>query len=358
MRQPLCIGSFTFSALIFLLAGREFQAVFLSTSEPTLSDMKVSNPTKSISDPYVFNTAITRAQSLVVSVGNPFTLLKIEKHMVEKYLDRGRCWTYYLTLCLQNNTIHFPDSFSTPQKLGCLHKLRRYLQPTPQSGPQPNPDSILKAYLENARRLRESGKSQPAPHSDKVNDSSYPFESTIPSSSSQSYSGQESTSRIPPTIQLPITLLPPDQKLRERLYGDTVPLFAPQHEQWERESNISDISLSSFSSEESLRHSSGDTSGYYSEESSEKSDSVAPPYKLQQSAAKTKPQKAERKKSCSEVVTKVEHSVYYKSECGDEVDLSTIKRPLRRKRYQQKFHHLLFLEEAAHIKSITERYTK
>lgn len=345
-----------------ILTGREFQAVFLSTSEPTLSDFKISNPTKSISDPYVFNTAITRAQSLVVSVGNPFTLLKIEKHMVERYHDRGRCWTYYLTFCLQNNTIRFPNSFSASQKLNCLRKLRRYLQPTSQSGTQLNPDSILKAYLENAQRLRESGRPQQTSHSDEVTDSSDTFESAEPSFSLQSmkvaanvsikHSGQESMPRDPsPTIEMPVTPQPLKQ-----LYGDI-----PQDEQWERESGISEISQSSFSSEASSTssggHSSGDTSGYCSDESSRKSDSVAQLYKLQQSATMTKPQKTERKMSHSEVVTKTEHSVYFKSEHGSEVDSSTIKRPLTRKHYQQNFHDLLFLEEDAHIKCIKERYS-
>ena len=86
-------------------AGQEFRALFISTSEPTTSDGKTKDSTKSISDPSVFITALTHAQSLVVAVGNPFMLLKREKHMVEKYGDRGHCWSLFLKMCLDNNSL-------------------------------------------------------------------------------------------------------------------------------------------------------------------------------------------------------------------------------------------------------------
>ena len=54
----------------------------------------------------MFNTVITRAQSLVVSVGNPFLLLKMEDHMVVNYGENGRCWSNYLHNCLENKTLY------------------------------------------------------------------------------------------------------------------------------------------------------------------------------------------------------------------------------------------------------------
>ena len=87
--------------------GREFQLLFLSTSETTEPDASSCNPTKSLCNPFVFNTAITRAQSLVVSVGNPFLLLKTERHMIQRYGNKGKCWSTYLQYCLQKNTLKF-----------------------------------------------------------------------------------------------------------------------------------------------------------------------------------------------------------------------------------------------------------
>ncbi len=87
-------------------AGQEFVAVFLNTSEPIWEDGSTRNPTKSICDPFVFNTVLTRAKALVVAVGNPFTLLRSEQHMVEMYGQKGRCWSEFLKCCLQNNTLH------------------------------------------------------------------------------------------------------------------------------------------------------------------------------------------------------------------------------------------------------------
>ncbi len=87
-------------------AGQEFVAVFLNTSEPIWEDGSTRNPTKSICDPFVFNTVLTRAKALVVAVGNPFTLLRSEQHMVETYGQKGRCWSEFLKCCLQNNTLH------------------------------------------------------------------------------------------------------------------------------------------------------------------------------------------------------------------------------------------------------------
>ena len=96
--------------MYIIFSGREFRALFLSTFETTKKDGSTRNPTKSIADPYVFNTVITRARSLVVSVGNPYLLLKIEEHMERKYGEKGKCWSKYLKRCLDNNTLTFHDS--------------------------------------------------------------------------------------------------------------------------------------------------------------------------------------------------------------------------------------------------------
>ena len=109
--------------------GREFKALFLSTSEPVI-DGNSLNPTKSFSNRYVFNTAVTRAASLVVSVGNPFLLLKMEENMILNYGydEQCKCWSTYLKDCLANKTVIFDDALAlsrTKQKriLRKLHSL-------------------------------------------------------------------------------------------------------------------------------------------------------------------------------------------------------------------------------------------
>ena len=84
--------------------------MYISTCESTLPDGNTRNPTKSICDPFVFNTAITRAKSLIVSFGDPYLLLSIEKHMIQKYDRKGYCWSQYLMRCLLYDTLILPDS--------------------------------------------------------------------------------------------------------------------------------------------------------------------------------------------------------------------------------------------------------
>ena len=68
---------------------------------------KSANPTKSFCNCYVFNTALTRAQSLVVVAGNPFLLLKVEAAMPK---PKG-CWREYLRRCIDHNTFIVPKHF-------------------------------------------------------------------------------------------------------------------------------------------------------------------------------------------------------------------------------------------------------
>ena len=82
----------------------------MSTYEATHEDGSTRNPTKSIADPYVINTVITRARSLVVSVGNPYLLLSMEKHMCKKYGEKGKYWSNYIKRCLDHNSIVFHSS--------------------------------------------------------------------------------------------------------------------------------------------------------------------------------------------------------------------------------------------------------
>ena len=84
-----------------LFAGREYRAIFISTLEATNEDGSTLNPTKSICDQYVFNTVITRAQSLIVCVGNPFLLFSIEK-CTPNY--KIHCWREYVKRCLETSS--------------------------------------------------------------------------------------------------------------------------------------------------------------------------------------------------------------------------------------------------------------
>ncbi|KAL5470822.1 hypothetical protein EMCRGX_G028848 [Ephydatia muelleri] len=101
-----------------LLQDQQFRMLFVSTSESIRvgpdGSVNPSNPTKSICDLFVFNTVMTRAQSLVVSVGNPFLLLRLEQSMVKKYGDRGSYWSHYIKACLDHDTIQLHHSLKAP----------------------------------------------------------------------------------------------------------------------------------------------------------------------------------------------------------------------------------------------------
>lgn len=102
---------------IYLYAGREFQAVFLGSIEPTDFSGMTCNPIKSICNQYVFNTVITRARSLVVSVGNPFMLLRMERGCSKT------CWKEYLHLCSMNSTLITTECVNSDAEIQKLRML-------------------------------------------------------------------------------------------------------------------------------------------------------------------------------------------------------------------------------------------
>ena len=93
---------------IILCTGQEFQAVFISTTEPVDCDGNTTNPTKSPCDPFIFNTVLTRSKSLIVAVGSPEALLQTEKHMVNLYGEKACCWSSYMKMCLEKGTFIVP----------------------------------------------------------------------------------------------------------------------------------------------------------------------------------------------------------------------------------------------------------
>ena len=80
----------------------------MSTAEPTTAEGMSKNPTKTPCSQYVFNTALTRAKSLVVCAGNPFLLMKIEEHMN----NECSCWKDYIRRCVLSKTFHVPPKIS------------------------------------------------------------------------------------------------------------------------------------------------------------------------------------------------------------------------------------------------------
>ena len=138
--------------------GREFRAIFISTLEVTKEDGSTLNPTKTICDKYVFNTVITRSQSLIVCVGNPFLLFSIEKCTADckKHEAPVYCWREYVKRCLETSSLRLaPQCYETNESIlqGNIAKLYEEtfgdLQESlssPCSNVQEVSDSILKAY--------------------------------------------------------------------------------------------------------------------------------------------------------------------------------------------------------------------
>ena len=91
---------------LLTFTGVEFRAIFISTLEVTKENGSSLDPTKTICDKFIFNTVISKAQSLVVCVGNPFLLFSIENCTPNygKYEAPIHCWREYVKRCLETDS--------------------------------------------------------------------------------------------------------------------------------------------------------------------------------------------------------------------------------------------------------------
>ena len=136
----------------------------MSTAEPTFEDGRSKNPTKSPCGQYVFNTAITRAKSLVVCAGNPFLLMKIEKLMNN---EQPNCWRDFIRRCITTRTFHVSLSTaakSTKSVKETLHQLQLLVFPdnvsanseVSEQAPVQEKDFIIVRLQEAAKKLRHN----------------------------------------------------------------------------------------------------------------------------------------------------------------------------------------------------------
>ena len=78
--------------------GKEFKYLFISTVETVNKTGEIYEPLKSLCASTVFNTCISRAQSLVVAIGNPFRLTKCEG------LIEQNSWSEFIRKCKETKS--------------------------------------------------------------------------------------------------------------------------------------------------------------------------------------------------------------------------------------------------------------
>uniref|UniRef100_A0A1X7UNX9 RNB domain-containing protein n=1 Tax=Amphimedon queenslandica TaxID=400682 RepID=A0A1X7UNX9_AMPQE len=132
---------------VFDIQGCEYEAIFLSTAEPTTKEGKSKNPTKTPCSQYVFNTALTRAKSLVVCAGNPFLLMTIEESMG----NECSCWKEYIRRCILSKTFVVPSQLQDEASQSVVHDRIKMLQKmvfklSPVIATNFTKDSILKSF--------------------------------------------------------------------------------------------------------------------------------------------------------------------------------------------------------------------
>ena len=141
--------------------GREFRAIFVSTTEATDENGYCKNPIKSMTDQFVFNTVVTRAQSLVVCVGNPYFLCRLE----ENTKPGQKHWSTYINYCLDCETFTIHNSVFGQME---NERLQNFLNPTSEryfKQELKSGDKIIKGYLnslaqfENYKKVLKFSKS-------------------------------------------------------------------------------------------------------------------------------------------------------------------------------------------------------
>ena len=140
--------------------GREFRALFICTSEAVDENCATRDPVKSLCDQYVFNTVITRSCSLIVAIGNPFRLMKIEalgergdSVTVEwSAIKTKKCWQMFICRCLQCKSLLLTEKLMSEQRQA-LSNLEDVMFSEARKGlkelyrtPANLGDSILQAY--------------------------------------------------------------------------------------------------------------------------------------------------------------------------------------------------------------------
>ena len=97
--------------LIFTL-GHEYNTVIISTYEPLEVDGRCSDSTKTLVNPGIFNTVVSRSKQCVIAVGNPFRLLDAEERMG----ITSKCWKEYIKFCINNNTMLYSSGLEAQAK--------------------------------------------------------------------------------------------------------------------------------------------------------------------------------------------------------------------------------------------------
>lgn len=90
---------------MFITLGHEYKAVIICAYEPLEADGSSTDSTKTLVQPGIFNTVVSRSKQQVIVVGNPFRLLDLEKRMN----TNPKCWNEYIKLCLENDTMLYSD---------------------------------------------------------------------------------------------------------------------------------------------------------------------------------------------------------------------------------------------------------
>ena len=105
-------------------------------------------------DPFVFNTVITRAQSLVVCVGNPYFLCHLENIMK----SRQRCWATYIKCCFDYETFSCRDKDFSRSAVEILQNTLHINQARLFTQTFDAGDKIVKGYLESLAQFEEHKK--------------------------------------------------------------------------------------------------------------------------------------------------------------------------------------------------------
>lgn len=130
--------------------------MFLCTNDYKDSSGLVTNPTKSLLTPEIFNTVLSRSRSLVVAVGNPFVLLETE----EKMGHPKKCWNEYLKLCLKDNTISFAENIKAVKSVVDSLAQKLHIQLPPKES-RSDPVSYVGNTASPIRRTSSYPKYQP-----------------------------------------------------------------------------------------------------------------------------------------------------------------------------------------------------